>query len=368
MKPAANVRFETGSLLDIPFGEWAGVLELSEGEAYRARQIQEWIFVRRVKTFAAMTNLPEALRRRLDGLFPLRVLSLEGKETSALDGTTRLFFRTKDNRVFSTVFLPSRSREPEDERFSLCLSTQVGCAWGCVFCASGRVRYERNLAASEILEQVLWAEEAMGQKTDSLLFMGMGEPLANYNNLLWALRCLRSPLGLNFGARHVTVSTSGLAPQIFKLSEESPKVNLAVSLHAADDETRRKILPKSSAWPIKDLLKAAWAYQKKMGNVRVTFEYILLKGINDSGRAAQRLSNLLRGKNAWVNLIAYNPVPGLPYHKPEAGAVERFQKILSDRGIFVRVRKPQGVDIAAGCGQLGQARGGRFKNVDKTIS
>ncbi|MGQ0645449.1 MAG: 23S rRNA (adenine(2503)-C(2))-methyltransferase RlmN, partial [Elusimicrobiota bacterium] len=348
--------FETGSLLDVPFGEWARVLELPEAEAYRVRQIQEWVFVRRAKSFSAMSTLPAPLRKRLEDNFRLRVLEAPRRETSSRDGTSRIFFKTLDGESFSAVFLPSRG---EDERYSLCLSTQVGCAWGCVFCASGRVRHERNLFPSEIMEQLLWAEELEGKKVDSLLFMGMGEPLANYNHLLWALRCLRSPLGFGYGARHVTVSTCGLVPQILKLSGEAPKVNLAISLHAADDETRAKILPKSSRWSIKELLKAAWAYQKDMGSARVTFEYILLKDVNDSLRAAQRLSNLLRGRRAWVNLIVYNPVPGLPYRKPSEESVEKFQKTLESRGIFVRVRKPQGVDISAGCGQLGEALTGR---------
>jgi 23S rRNA (adenine2503-C2)-methyltransferase len=344
-----------GTLLDVPFGEWKHVLDLSDTEAYRVRQAQEWVFRRRVKTFAEMTNIPAALREKWAASHALRSVALERRETSERDGTSRLFFRAKDGKPFSAVFLPAKGED--DERHSLCVSTQVGCAWGCVFCASGRVAFQRNLASSEILEQVLLAEESTGQKIDSVLFMGMGEPLANYRNLLWALQCLRSPLGFGYGARHVTVSTSGLVPQILSLAREGPKVNLAISLHAADDDVRRKILPKSSAWPIKDLLKAAWAYQKTAGSGRVTFEYILLKGINDSHRTAQRLANLLRAKKAWVNLIAYNPVPGLPYEKPSDATVRNFAGILSERGVFVRLRKPQGTDIAAGCGQLGAPKG-----------
>lgn len=387
-------QFETGSLLEVPFGEWFRVLEIPPAEAYRVRQIQEWIFVKRAKTFAAMTTLPQALRERLDKQFRLRTLEPVSQQVSARDGTQRLLFRTLDGKDVSAVFLPAgaprrdRAAVPEipsdkqgpgsggqgsaegaapageialleeeaDEegRYSLCMSTQVGCAWGCVFCASGLVKFQRNLSAAEIMEQLILAEEATGKKVSSLLFMGMGEPLANYNNLLWALRCFRAPGAFNYGARHVTVSTSGLVPQILKLAEEGPKVNLAVSLHAADDETRRKILPKSSQWAIKDLLKASWAYQKTIGGGRVTFEYILLKGVNDSLRAAQRLSNLLRDKKAWVNLIAYNPVPGLRWQKPDHESVMKFAEVLSSRGIFVRVRKPQGTDIAAGCGQLGK--------------
>ncbi|MBI4395696.1 MAG: 23S rRNA (adenine(2503)-C(2))-methyltransferase RlmN [Elusimicrobia bacterium] len=355
MKRKQENRYDPGSLLDIPFGEWSRVLELPEAEGYRVRQVQEWVFQKRAKTFSDMSNLPAALREKWDKELPLRVLKLAGRETSARDGTTRLVYQTGDGHSFSAVFLPARSGEDE-ERHSLCLSSQVGCAWACAFCASGKVKLKRNLFASEILEQILWAEEVMGKKINSLLFMGMGEPLANYNNVLWALRCLRSPLGFGYGARHVTVSTSGLVPQIFKLSEEAPKVNLAISLHAADDEVRQKIMPKASVWPIKELLKSAWAFQRSMGGVRVTFEYILLKGVNDSLRTAQRLSNLLRGRGAWVNVIVYNPVPGLPYERPSDEAIDRFAKVLSDRGIFVRVRKPQGTDITAGCGQLGEPK------------
>jgi 23S rRNA (adenine2503-C2)-methyltransferase len=402
-------RFKTGSLLDVPFGDWAQILELAEGEAYRVKQLQEGIFVRRATSYDQLTTLPQTLRAKLAASYPLRVLKLVRQETSERDGTARLFFETGDHRSFSTVFLPGRPKPPqyktealaaaaaaeaavsgnetkspavsgkgakppvsgeqamppvpeaegegdEPDRFSLCVSSQVGCAWGCVFCASGRVLFRRNLEPSEILEQVFQAEAVTGKKVDSVLFMGMGEPLANYQNLLWALRLLRSPLGFNLGARHVTVSTSGLVPQIDKLAQEGPKVNLAISLHAPDDETRRKILPKSSSWPIKALLGAAWNYQRVTGNTRVTFEYILLKGINDSLRASQRLANLLRAKKAWVNLIAYNPVKGLPYERPSEESVRRFARVLIERGVFVRVRKPQGVDISAGCGQLGEAK------------
>ncbi|MBL0059517.1 MAG: 23S rRNA (adenine(2503)-C(2))-methyltransferase RlmN [Elusimicrobia bacterium] len=341
-------------LLDIPFNDWFKVLGLEPKEAYRVRQVQTWVFERRVKTFGEMSDLPQALRERWEGAFRLRTLRLTRREVSAEDGTARLFFEASDGRSFSAVYLPAKGGE--GDRSALCLSTQVGCAWGCVFCASGRVPLERNLTPSEMVEQVLWAEEAFGHKINSLVFMGMGEPLANYANLISALQILRSPLGLNFGARHVTVSTSGLVPQIEALAREAPKVNLAISLHAADDETRKKLLPKASAWTIKTLLKAAWDYQRATGRGRVTFEYILIKGVNDSVREAQRLANLLRSKKAWVNLIAYNPVAGVPYEAPDEASVRAFAKVLGERALFVRVRKPQGTDIAAGCGQLGEAR------------
>jgi 23S rRNA (adenine2503-C2)-methyltransferase len=265
---------------------------------------------------------------------------------------------THDGGRFSAVFLPvwadGKHGKKVIERASLCLSTQVGCAWGCVFCASGRVRFERNLKASEMIEQVLAVEKATGSRINSLLFMGMGEPLANYDNLLLALKVFRSPEGLGYGARHVTVSTCGLVPQIKRLAEEAPKVNLAISLHAVDQEKRAQLLPKSSRWDVKELLDAAREYAKRVGGDHLTFEYILLDGVNDSEREAKRLANFMRNKpGALVNLIVYNPVPGLPYKPPSPEAVVEFQKILSERGVLVRVRKPQGVDIGSGCGQLG---------------
>jgi len=313
--------------------------------------LMEWIFHRRVADFGQMSTLPQGLRQSLGEKFTLRVLEFASREISKRDGAQRLNFRAADGKSIPAVCLSGK--EEGGERHSLCLSTQVGCAWGCAFCASGRLKFQRNLTVSEILGQVFGAEEATGKKVDSLLFMGMGEPLANYSNLRLALHALRSPMGFNYGARHVTVSTSGLVPQMLKLCTEAPKMNLAVSLHAADDETRRRLMPKAAEWPIKEVLKAAWAYQKGAGGGRVTFEYVLLRGINDSLRAAQRLSNLLRGRKAWVNLIPYNPVPGLPYEKPEEVAVRRFEEVLVTRGIFVRLRRPQGDDISSGCGQLG---------------
>ena len=341
------------SILDIPLADWPTVVADLGEPAFRASQLADWVFKKRATSFAAMTSLPAPFRDKLESAYRLRSLGLSNASTSEMDGTTRYFFDTQDGGKVSCVYLPFKDRR------SLCMSTQVGCAWGCVFCASGKVKFERNLTPGEIIDQVLIVEEASGHKLDSLLFMGMGEPLANYRSLVQALEILRSPLGLNFGARHVTVATCGLVPQIESLADDAPKVNLAISLHAPTDELRKTLLPKSSKWTVKEVMNAAKNFSKKTG-ARVTFEYIVLDGVNDSDRDAKRLANLVRGPaqhgDYWVNLIAYNPVPGLPYRKPSSERIERFKDILTDRHVPVRLRKPQGVDIGAGCGQLGEAR------------
>lgn len=341
------------SLLDTPLAEWPTlVAELGE-QPFRAGQLAEWIFKKRAKNFSQMSTLPAAFRQKMEQVYRIRSLEIDHARTSEIDGTTRYFFNTLDGQKVSCVYLPFENRR------SLCISTQVGCAWGCVFCASGQVPFERNLTPTEIIDQILIVEEAAGQKIDSILFMGMGEPLANYRSLVEALNIIRSPLALGFGARHVTVSTCGLVPQIEKLAQEAPKVNLAISLHAANDDLRKKLLPKSSKWTIKEVMNAAKIFSKKTGS-RVTFEYIVLDGVNDSEQDAKRLSNLVRGPaehgDYWVNVIAYNPVPGLSYKRPPDDKIERFKEILTARRVPVRLRKPQGVDIGAGCGQLGEAR------------
>ncbi|MCG3204544.1 MAG: putative dual-specificity RNA methyltransferase RlmN [Elusimicrobia bacterium] len=333
--------------------EWPTLVVEKGEKPFRAGQLAEWIFKKRVSEFKKMSNLPGPFRSKMETGYHIRSLELDHAVTSQEDGTTRYFFNTKDDKKVSCVYLPF------EERRSLCVSTQVGCAWGCVFCASGKVPYERNLTPTEILDQIMIVEDASGQPLDSILFMGMGEPLANYRNLVMALQLIRSPLALHFGARHVTVSTCGLVPQIEMLAKEAPKVNLAISLHASNDELRKKLLPKSSKWTIRELMTAAKFYSMQTKS-RVTFEYIVLQGVNDSDQDAKRLANLVRGPaehgDYWVNLIAYNPVPGLSYKRPTEERIETFKEILTARRVPVRLRKPQGVDIGAGCGQLGEAR------------
>ena len=341
------------SILNKPISEWPAIVAGMEQPSFRAGQLVDWVFKKRATHFSKMSSLPAPFRQKLEKIYTVHSLELDHATTSQQDGTTRYFFKTHDKQIVSCVYLPF------EDRRSLCISTQVGCAWGCVFCASGRVKFERNLTVAEIVDQIMITEKAVGHPIDSVLFMGMGEPLANYRALVDALHVIRSPLGLGFGARHVTVSTCGLVPQIEMLADEAPKVNLAISLHASNDELRKQLLPKSSKWTIKELMNAAKTFSKKTKS-RVTFEYIVLAGVNDSEQDAKRLANLVRGPaehgDYWVNLIAYNPVPGLSYRAPTEERIEAFKEILADRRVPVRLRKPQGVDIGAGCGQLGEAR------------
>lgn len=337
--------------LDISPASWPEIIEGLGEASFRIRQIIEWIFRKRAENFLEMTDLPIAFREKMEEKYVLRNLVPGGSEKSSLDGTTRFLFKMPGGGTIPCVYLPF------EDRHSLCLSTQIGCAWGCVFCASGKVKFERNLSAQEVCEQIFLAEKITGKKMDSVLFMGMGEPLSAYPSLLKALILIRGDIYMGFGARHVTVSTSGLVPQIEKLALEAPKVNLAVSLHAANDELRKKLLPRAAKWSIKEVLGAAKLFSKTQGT-KVTFEYILLDEVNDTPRDAMRLANLLRGfvkmGDYFVNLIAYNPVPGLPYKSSSHAKMEEFAKILKSRDVPVHLRKPQGSDIGAGCGQLGE--------------
>lgn len=329
-------------------------------EPYRFRQVVGWFFQRRVASFHAMSDLPQTVRETLAHRMTLRALEPFDKHVSPRDGTARYQFTSTGpsrDRI-TTVLLPTgdgslRGRStPQRRGYTVCVSTQVGCGYACAFCASGLVKFQRNLLASEIVEQVLRIEDDLRQRIHGVLFMGMGEPLANYQRLVQAIRWMQAPHGLHLGARHITVSTSGLVPQIKQLAEEGVGVRLAVSLHAVRDERRRTLLPVASVYSIREVLQAARFYSQRTGQP-TTIEYILLAGVNDSLREAQRLSNLLRSFPGAINLIPYNPVQGLPFRTPTEEAVHRFQTVLQERGLRTFIRRPKGVDLGAGCGQLG---------------
>jgi 23S rRNA (adenine2503-C2)-methyltransferase len=336
------------TFLDVPPETVLDFAETHKIAAFHVSQIYNWLFKRGAADFSEMTNLPQAFRATMDGHYRLHPLKLRRKEVSELDGTIRYIFQAHDGKDVSTVYLP------EGDRLSLCLSSQVGCAYRCGFCASGLVPFQRQLSAAEIIDQILLIQKDQNRAPTNLLFMGMGEPLANYTQVVQAIRWMTSSQGLGMSQSRITLSTSGLVPQIRKLAEDGIRVKLAISLHAVRDDIRLDIMPVSGKFGVRELIKAAKVYSQ-ITKAPVTFEYILLKGVNDHMIDANRLSYLVKGFMNHVNLIPYNPVAGLPYERPTPESVLRFQGWLRERGVPVFVRKPKGLDIGSACGQLGNA-------------
>jgi 23S rRNA (adenine2503-C2)-methyltransferase len=319
--------------------------------AYRAKQVSDWLYRKRVDSFAAMTDLPAATRAALAEEFsfvrPEVVRVLGSKDT-----TRKFLFRLADGSLIESVLIPASPAlygETSDRR-TACVSTQVGCAYGCKFCASGLEGFTRNLQPDEIVDQLLAIERESGEKIDNIVFMGMGEPLANLTNLLRAIRIINAPWGLEIGARHITISTSGLAPQIQKLAHEPAQFRLAISLHGATDEVRNRIMPVNRKYNLKTLLEACDFYvaQKK----RLMFEYILIADVNESEEQAHKLAQHARRLSAKVNLIPYNRVEGLEWSRPSRQRQENFLHILRGHGVVATLRREKGHDIDAACGQL----------------
>lgn len=317
--------------------------------AYRRDQVLGWIFDKRVRNFSDMSDLPQGLRDELSSSYSLRKVSVCSLDESRLDGTVKFTFQAENAGKFSCVLLPEKNYQ------SLCISTQVGCAWACKFCASGRVPFERNLSPGEILDQVLWAEESSKKKVRNVLFMGMGEPLSNYAGTVGAIRWLTSPKGFGLSPSRIVLSTTGLAPQILKISKEKLGVNLALSLHAPDDALRKKIMPKSSQFPIRDILAACKIYLQENGG-EFTVEYILLKGVNDGDEHARALAKLLHTARfpapPKINLIPQNPVPGISLAASTKERSQTFFNLLKEKKFTVHTRRPKGQDLEAACGQL----------------
>ncbi|MGD8451849.1 MAG: 23S rRNA (adenine(2503)-C(2))-methyltransferase RlmN [Phycisphaerae bacterium] len=325
-------------------------LEARGEPAYRAGQILDWIYAKGAADFEAMSNLPRVLRTRLAGEAFIRRGQI-ARELVSSDGTRKLLITWPDGTTCETVWIPEASRN------TACLSSQIGCPIGCKFCASGQAGFERNLTAGEIVEQALAVETLIhaggavtGRGLTNIVLMGMGEPLANYAEVIKAVRILNAPWGLELGARRITLSTVGLPRQIRRLAGEDLQLNLAVSLHAADDELRQELIPGAKA-PIGDVLAACAEYFRKTGR-EITLEYVLLGGVNDSEVQARRLAKLARGLRCNVNLLRYNPVPGLPYRRPGSEATHTFQQCLRSAGVNAHIRTSRGKDIDAACGQL----------------
>jgi len=362
--------------------------KLWEQPAYRVTQLLEWLYVRRATTWDAMTNLPKKLRAELSKNYSLQTLELVRKQ-GARDITQKFLWKLADGAFIESVLIPANPAlyGEASDRHTLCVSTQVGCAYGCRFCASGLDGWKRDLAPNEIVEQVLaierWneaensklqvegskPEPAMNNATDSrlinnLVIMGMGEPLANYENLLKALRILNAPWGGGIGARKITISTSGLVPQIRRLADEPEQFRLAISLHGATDEVRQRIMPVNRKYPLKELTAALEYYQAEKDRM-LTFEYILIAGVNDAIEQTQPLGALARHLRAKVNLIPYNQVEGLRWERPSEKVQEDFLAALEKQRVPATLRREKGGDIDAACGQL---RLKTERELNKTIS
>jgi 23S rRNA (adenine2503-C2)-methyltransferase len=316
-------------------------------QKFRADQIRRWIYGKRVNDFEAMTDVPAPLRRQLAEQFVIFSSRIARRQTSRLDGTEKLLLRLHDGEHVECVLMK------EDDRRTICLSTQVGCAMGCVFCASGLQGFTRNLSTGEILEQVLHLDRLLPplERITNVVVMGMGEPLANLPNLLRALESLEEKGGLGMSTRRITISTVGLPEKIRDLAKVDKSYNLAVSLHAPNETLRSELVPMNARVGLERVLQAADEYFELTGR-RVTYEYCVLRDRNDSPAEARQLAALLRGRNAHVNLIPMNSVSGLPYTDPFAERVREFTQILEQGGVTTTVRKRKGADIDAACGQL----------------
>lgn len=318
---------------------------------YRARQLMKWIYRRGEADFDRMTDISKTLRQRLKEIAEIKAPGIVTEQLSG-DGTRKWLLRTDAAQAVEMVFIP------EADRGTLCISSQVGCALDCSFCATGKQGFNRNLGSAEIAGQVWLAKRLLGETAlaserviTNVVFMGMGEPLANYRNVVPVLQLLIDELGFELSRRRVTLSTSGLVPNLEKLADDC-NVALAVSLHAPNDELRDRLVPINRKHPIRELLDACWVYAKKHHNRHITFEYVMMDGVNDSPGLARELALLLRDRPAKVNLIPFNPFPGTAYRCSPAQRIDEFRQILLDGGIMTTTRRTRGQDIDAACGQL----------------
>ncbi|MCX7920266.1 MAG: 23S rRNA (adenine(2503)-C(2))-methyltransferase RlmN [bacterium] len=338
---------------------------------YRAKQLFKWIYQHRVESFEEMTDIAVSFRHQLSTIAEISQLQLQTKQISA-DGTRKYLFTLSDNNSIESVLIP------DNDRLTVCISTQVGCALNCAFCLTGKSGFIRNLTSAEIVNQVLAVDtDAKSLRTETrqrsrlipqnatrvvtnIVLMGMGEPLLNFTNVVRAIRILSAPEGYNFSPKHITVSTVGIIPKLYALAKENTNVNLAISLNATTDEQRNYLMPIHKKTSIEQLFQAIRAYPLPKRR-RITFEYVLIAGINDSLADAHRLGKLLQGIRCKINLIPFNEIPGCEFKRPSAETVLRFQQALVDQNYTVLIRESRGQDIFAACGQL-RAKGQRSIN------
>ncbi len=318
----------------------------SAQSAFRARQIYDAVYRQRVANLAAISSLPKDLRERLDQVFPLGMPTVERQYDSA-DGTRRYLLKLGDGRTVETVWMPA---EGEADRATICISSQVGCPVDCKFCLTAKMGLERSLSAGEIVGQVLLAAGTAPVDRINIVMMGQGEPLLNFANVVKASRLLMDPEGMAISPRRITLSTAGIIPRIIELGREPVRPKLAISLNASSEEQRQALMPITRKYHLKDLMEACREYPLRPWE-KLTFEYVLLKGVNDTDADAKRVVRLLAHINAKVNLIALNPGPGIPFDTPEPLRVAAFQEIVK-RAVPCFIRKPRGLDVYAACGQL----------------
>ena len=337
------------SIYNLTLADLTGHLASWGEPAYRARQVWEWLYRHKVTEFDAMTSLPGPLREWLAAAFRLGSLEPVTELHSRDEQTLKRLWRLPDGQMIEGVLM-----EYDGVRRTACISTQAGCGMGCVFCATGQMGFARHLTAGEIVEQALYFArelEANGERLSNVVLMGMGEPLHNYDATLEAIARLNDPAGLNIGQRHITLSTVGLVPAIRRFAKEQLQVRLAISLHAATDAERSQLLPVNRRWPLAELMTAVRDYSQQTGR-RVTFEWALIAGENDTPEQAARLGELLQGLTCHVNLIPLNPTAGYGGRPPDPARVDAFRAVLKRYGVSSTVRVRRGIDIQAGCGQL----------------
>jgi len=313
-------------------------------ESYRGKQVYQFLYHHEINSFQDMKNLPRKLIEYLEGHFILKALSLLDTRVSGKKDCYKYLFELADKRKVESVVIKDRSRK------TLCLSSQVGCSLNCVFCATGQLENQRNLSPGEMVSQFLYAREKHGS-IDNLVFMGMGEPLLNYKNLIKTIRILNSKEGVNFGMKRITISTAGITRSIRRLADEKMNLHLAVSLNSPDTKTRLELMPFSKKIPLKDLLGALRYYQEKTGD-RITLEYVMLKNVNMSRQDAKAIINLTKELRFNLNLIPYNPVPELGYESPDHEDIDRFMRFFQYSRLEIVLRRRKGEDIGAACGQL----------------
>lgn len=339
------------NIKDYTLEELKDELKKLDEKPFRADQIFHWLYVEKVKSFDEMTNLSISLRNLLKENYTICNFNIIKRQESS-DGTKKYLFDVLDGNAIETVLMEYHHGK------TICVSSQIGCKMGCKFCASTGIKFIRSLTSGEIVEQILAVEQDTGDKISNIVFMGIGEPLDNYNNVIKAIKIVNNQKGLNIGARHISISTSGLVPKIYDLAKENIPCTLSISLHATNNEKRSKMMPVNNAYPIEELIKACKEYIK-ITNRRISFEYALAKDSNDDLEDAKELIKLLKGMLCHVNLIPINKIENGKYTKSTNENIIRFRDYLNDNGIVATIRRELGSDIDAACGQL------RRKNINK---